>query len=308
MAASTRVRKRRPSAAKQDSYEVVTDLIIEALEAGVVPWHKPWRSTGEGLPKSLSSLKPYRGVNVWTLSVTALLRGYESQWWGTYKQITDRGGQVRKGEKGTPVVFWRVLDKPDPDDPLKRKSILLLKHFVVFNADQADDVKVPTPKEIAEVDPIAPCQEIADGYVEREPVKLRHIGDRACYSPATDVVTMPKIGQFDSAEHYYGTLFHELGHSTGHESRLKRPGIVDVKPFGTPDYSREELVAEMTAAFLCGEAGIDPNIPHHAGYIANWLEVLRGDKKAVVSASGAAQKAADLILGREPEAPKEEGS
>jgi antirestriction protein ArdC len=283
---------------KKDAYAMVTDSIIEALEAGVVPWHKPWASLpGAGGPTSLSTMKPYRGINVLILGMQAMMKGYDSPFWLTFKQAKERGGCVRKGEKGTQVVLWKpVASKKDDNGETVKDGYLMLRYFTVFNAEQCDGITVPEIEELPPFDPIEACETIALGYSS---VQVKHGGDRAYYSPALDYVQMPQAASFDTNEHYYGTLFHELAHSTGHSSRLARKSLISPAPFGSPDYSREELVAEIASAFLCGEAGIEVNVQHHAGYIASWLKVLKEDRKAIVTAAAQAQKAADMILGRE---------
>jgi len=284
---------------KSNTYELVTNQILSALEQGIVPWHKPWRE-GIGAPRKLSDKTPYRGINVWVLGATAISKGYESPWWGSYNEIKNRGGQVRKGEKGTPVVYWNLLEIDDRDNPGEKKKIPFVRHSFVFNADQTEGTRVPEIEGLADHDPIEAADEIVNGYLSSDNApRFTQAGDSAFYAPSLDGVTVPLPGAFESIEAYYATTFHELGHSTGHESRLNRPGITEIKPFGTPDYSREELIAEMTAAFLAGEAGIDVNYPQHSGYIASWLKNLGDDPKLVVQAAAAAQKAANLILGRE---------
>lgn len=300
--AATRTR-RKGGTAKVDAYKLVTDQIVEALEAGFVPWHKPWRTSGAGdAPMSLSTRKPYRGVNVFILGINSHLRGYSSRWWGTYKQITERGGQVRRGEKATAIVFWRIFESGEKGSDEYRK-VPVLRYYSVFNLEQCDGIEDPTPLQIdEEIEPLDECDRIVDGYLSRSAgLVLLNGGDSAFYHPTLDRVQMPKLGQFESADHYYGALFHEMGHSTGHESRLKRfKDMGALASFGSPDYSEEELVAEMTAAFVCGAAGIDVNVPHRAGYIQGWLSVFQGDTKVLVKAAGRAQRAADLILGVEP--------
>ena len=293
--------------AKQDPYAVVTDRIIEALEAGVVPWHKPWKSLSGHGPTSLQTGKPYRGVNVWILSVTSLLRGYSSPYWVTFKQAKERGGSVRKGEKGTQVVLWKPFYTEDKETG-ERVKRFMMRYFTVFNVDQCDDVTVPTPEPVADFDPIEAAEALSERYRKSNGPALRHAGDRAFYAPTFDSVTMPIRGSFDSIEHYYGTLFHEYAHSTGHESRLARKSLIHPAPFGSEDYSKEELVAEMAAAFMCGEAGIPVNVEHHAAYIGSWLEVLKADRRMLVQAAAAAQKAADMVIGREADSKKEEPS
>ena len=284
---------------KADAYKVVTDRIIEALEQGIVPWRKPWKNVRGTGPTSLQTGREYRGINVWILSVTAQLRGYTSPYWVTFKQAKERGGTVRKGEKGTQVVLWKPVRKEvEENGETKQASYLILRYFTVFNLDQCDGIEMPAEEPLPERDPIAACEEIVTGYVPGP--EIRHGGNSAHYSPALDYVQMPQRGQFDTSEHYYGTLFHELAHSTGHESRLNRDTLISPKPFGSEDYSKEELVAEMTAALLCGEAGIEVNYEHHAGYLASWLKALKDDRKLIVQAAAKAQKASDLVLGVTP--------
>lgn len=284
----------RKQANRVDVYEQVTQRVIDLLDAGTVPWHKPWNATS-GMPRSMSTGKTYRGVNVFLLAVTEAAEGYPSSWWGTYRQIQEMGGQVRKGERATSVVFWKLLEKVDDGNALQ---IPFLRSFSVFNAGQADgllETYTTTSTTGTEWAPLGRCEQVAAGY--RGPV-VRHGGDRACYSPRADVVSMPERTAFENAEGYYSTLFHELTHSTGHASRLARPDLLEFHAFGDQSYSREELVAEMGAAMLAGIVGIEQaTVPASAAYVASWLRVLKGDKKLIVQAAAQAQKAADLILG-----------
>jgi antirestriction protein ArdC len=291
---------------KQDAYDLVTARIIEALDAGIVPWHRPWKTGPNAGPMSYSTRKPYSGVNVWVLTATAALRNYDSRYWVTFKSAIDAGGNVRKGEKGTPVVFWKIIEKTDKATG-ETERFPLLRYSTVFNLDQCENVAEPETVTEFEPEPFTPI-EIAERIANAMPTRpnVKHGGDRAYYSPALDYVQMPLTVQFESPEHYYSTLFHELVHSTGHPDRIGRKTLAEPAPFGSADYSREELTAEMGAAYLCGAAGIDVNVEHHASYIASWLKALENDRKMVVSAAGAAQKAADYIIG-EP-AKKEEGS
>jgi antirestriction protein ArdC len=283
---------------KADAYEVVTRRIIEALEQGVVPWHKPWKNVRGVGPTSMSTGKEYRGINVWILAVEQMLKGYSSPYWLTFKQAKERGGSVRKGEEGTQIVLWKPFKKKVEKDGQEREErFLMLRYFTVFNVDQCDGIEAPAIEEIPERDPIETAEAIVQSYVGRPEVK--HGGNRAYYSPALDYIQMPKTGQFHDAEGYYATLFHELAHSTGHESRLARKSLISPTPFGTPDYSREELVAELAAAFVCGEAGIPVNVEQSAAYLQSWLKVLKDDRKMLVQAAAQAQKAADLMQGIE---------
>ena len=280
-----------------DVYEIVTEQVIAALEAGTVPWHQPWNAIG-GEPKSLSSRKSYRGVNTFLLSTSAMTAGYDSPWWVTYKQASERGGQVRKGEKSTLVVFWKMFKGEDKVTG-KDKQIPMLRYFRVFNACQCDDLKVPAEPERREHLPIESCETIANGYLTSDNApSIQFGGDRACFSPSLDQVRMPIPEAFKTAEGYYSTLFHELTHSTGSAKRLARKDLLEMHYFGDENYSREELVAEMGAAMLSGVAGIDQlTVPKSAAYIESWLRGLKGDKKLVVAAAGQAQRAADLIRG-----------
>lgn len=291
---------------KKDAYAIVTDRIIEALDAGIVPWHQPWKTIGGG-PTSLSTGKPYRGINVWILSVTAQLCGYTSPYWVTFKQAKERGGSVRKGEKGTQVVLWKPVKREGENErgETENSSYMLLRYFTVFNLDQCDGIEIAPTEPLPEHEPIEHAETLAHGYRARGGPVVNHGGDRACYSPALDYVAMPLVDQFETPEHYYSVLFHELAHSTGHESRLGRKTLIHPAPFGSEDYSQEELVAEMSAAFLCGEAGIPVNVEHHASYLGSWLKKLRDDRKMIVQAAAQAQKAADLVAGK-PAYTKEE--
>lgn len=288
---------------RQSVYEKVTKQVVKMLDEGTAPWRKPWATIGMR-PTSLSTRKPYRGINHLMLWFTAETMGYSSPFWGTYKQIGELGGQVRKGEKSTTVVLWsQIADKEKVNangEPIMRWFV---KGFNVFNSEQADweDGKAPVVPELverAEVDVLTEAEEIVERYLSDNGPSLSFGGDRAFYRRATDAIRMPERSQFDGTAEYYSTLFHEMGHSTGHESRLDREGIVETHSFGDAVYSREELVAEFTAAFLSGHVGLLPTtVDNSAAYIAGWKEALSDDPQAVVWAAGKAQKAADLILG-----------
>lgn len=276
------------SAAKKDVYGVVTDRIVALLEAGTVPWKKTWSGGG---PKNLVSGKAYRGVNVFVLAC----QGYSSPSWLTYRQAAQLGGSVRRGEHGSPVIFWNWIEKTDPANATRKIRFPILKYFTVFNVQQCDGIAAPAAEK-ASVNPIETAEAIVAGMPT--PPSIRHLGDQAFYRPSTDSVVVPAREAFDSAPAYYATVFHELAHSTGHHSRLDRPAVA-APSFGSHAYSKEELVAEMSAAFLCTEAGIDlQTIDNSAAYVASWLSALRNDRRLLVQAAAAAQKAADYILGR----------
>lgn len=274
-------------------YQIVTERIIEQLEKGCVPWEKPWATEA---PKNLTSKKAYRGVNILLLSGNP----YASPWWLTYRQAQQLGGNVRKGEKSTLVVFWKWLEKKRTQEQEQEGKqaghIPLLRYYRVFNSEQCDGITVPARNK-PPVNPIEECERLAASMPS--PPKLEHGGDRAFYCPPLDKVQMPVRDSFTDAQAYYSTIFHELTHSTGSKARLDRGLSDSLRPFGSPDYSKEELVAEIGAAMLCGIAGIEnaATVKRSASYLHSWLDRLRGDSKLVVHASAQAQKAADYIQG-----------
>ncbi len=271
-----------------DIYEEITARLIQALEAGTIPWRQPWSSLGG--PRNLNG-RPYRGINTFLLE----LSGHGDPRWGTYRMVQEQGGNVRKGERGTRVILWKPVPRNSEDGAQdSTPGYLLLRTFTVFNAEQCDGLPALDVPELAEHERIANAEAIVENYPRRP--FLSWGGDRAYYRPATDSVRVPELGLFDSADSYYSTLFHELIHSTGHESRLKR---IEPALFGTDPYAREELVAEMGAAMLCGISGLQPRIEESASYISSWLTRLANDRTLVITAAAQAQKAADLILGRE---------
>ena len=280
-------------------YQIVTDKIIEILERGAIPWKRPWRGGASGLPRNIVSKKPYRGINCFLLAVTGEFMGYSSPYWLTYKQAQELGGYVKKGEKSTLVIFWKLWEKQDQETG-QTDEIPVLRYYQVFNVDQCQDVTIPSDpipgQKDLDFEPIAACENVVENMPNR-PEILHSTSPKAYYSPSRDVVHMPTQGKFESAEYYYNALFHELTHSTGHEKRLHRRDSDRIAAFGDPEYSKEELVAEMGAAFLCSYCEIDNlTIENSAAYIQGWLKVLRDDNKMVIQAAAQAQKAADYIL------------
>ena len=275
----------------------ITERVIEVLSQGTSPWHKPW-SVKRGFPRNLVSKKAYRGINVFLLHAMQ----YESPFWLTFHQAQQLGASVRKGEKACPVVFWKRLEIEDKESH-EIEKIPMLRFYHVFNVAQLDGLK-EMPTTDAEAVIAKPVE-----IVENMPLRpgIKHGMAAAFYSPGEDIVGMPNLEQFESEAAYYAALFHELTHSTGHENRLNRPAVSSQKGFGSEDYSREELVAEMGAAFLCGQAGIEERtLNNSAAYIQNWLTVLKNDNKLIVQAAAQAQKAADFILGvKHEESPAE---
>jgi antirestriction protein ArdC len=287
-----------------DVYQLVTDQMIAKLEVGTVPWVHYLKSGSNGYqsPKNLVTRKPYRGINLFLLGMSE----FSSPWWLTFKQCNDLGGHVKKGEHGTIIVFWKRLDKPidkddhEPDEEEHDRPYFVLRYYRVFNVQQCEGLnlrEVPTTEttEPSGFDPIAEAEALASHYLESAgapKLEYLHYPQSASYAPFLDLIRIPEPRFFISPERYAKTKFHESVHSTGHQSRLNRQLDGD-----RSEYSREELVAEMGASMLCGLAGIlDTTIDNSAAYIAGWLQVLKADKRAVIVAAGAAQKAADHIL------------
>ena len=276
----------------QDLYQTVTAKIIAALEAGTPPWFCPWATTpGLALPANLSSGRPYRGVNVLLLNMQQMAHGYSLNRWLTFNQARALGGCVRKGEHGSTVVFFKLLERDEAANDERRKVIPLLRAFTVFNAAQVDGLPealtaVPAPPE--GWSPVAAAEALLAG----SGATIRHGGDQAFYRPADDIIQLPSAGQFPQADAYYAIALHELTHWTGAPDRCNRPllGRQHIEA-----YAYEELVAEMGAAFLCSHCGIAGKL-QHASYISHWLTALKSDKRLIFSAASQAQKAVDFLI------------
>lgn len=286
---------------KKTVYQIVTEKIMDQLKAGHIPWSKPWRGGIGTRPKNLVSKKYYRGVNTWLLGFS----DYDSPYWLTFKQASNLKGKIKKGEKATLVVFFKINKREVEVNGVQQvKKYAMLRYYNVFNLEQCEGIKNPDEgkekEKVKEFSPIEACEKIVEGFSSKPEIKF--LKQQAYYSPRLDYINMPKKDSFKSSEEYYSTLFHELTHSTGHESRLKRQGIMDIQGhfFGDQLYSKEELVAEFGASYLCGIAGIEnKTIRNSAAYIQSWLTALKNDEKMVVQACGKAQKAADHILGED---------
>jgi antirestriction protein ArdC len=270
-------------------YEVITDRILALLEQGTVPWRRPWDSV-TGMPRNLFSERSYRGINVWLL--TAM--GYASPFWATFHQVKAAGGRVRKGEHGVPVVFWKIYDHEDAETGEAAKRFVL-RQYTVFNAAQLNGVAIPAITVIPHrFTPIERCAHLVDAMPHCPAILHGH--QRAFYTPATDTLHLPSPACFQSPEAYYATVFHELVHAVGHRSRLNRPTLTDLCLFGDPTYAKEELVAEMGGAYLCGVCGIaNATLDNSAAYLQSWMAVLRHDATMLVQAAAQAQRAADYI-------------
>jgi antirestriction protein ArdC len=267
-------------------YEIVTNRIIEQLEKGVVPWRQPW--VNRGMAVNWQTQKPYRGINVWLL---------EPGEYATFKQIKEAGGRVKKGEKGHIVVFWKWLQKMNEEGEPTDEKIPFLKYYKVFEINtQCEGLKSRRTDEVFDHDPIEEAEKVVNGFMNAP--EIRFAPGKAFYHKVLDYISVPPLCDYKNPNEYYSTLFHEMVHSTGHNSRLNRQGITEMAAFGDELYSKEELVAEMGAAMLCGVCGIEnATIENSAAYIAGWLRKLKEDSRLLVQAGAQAQKAADYILG-----------
>lgn len=277
---------------KFNIYEEITNRIIEQLENNVIPWHKPWSGISGGAYNRVSK-KPYSLIN-------QMLLKHDGEY-ATYKQWSDLGGKVRKGEKSEIVVFWKIMNvEENKDGKVEKKSIPLLKYINVFHVSQVDGVE---PKNIKPIDhePIEEAERIKSGYIDRENIVIEEIvTNEAYYSPMMDYIQVPCKEQFKDIMEFYSTLFHEMVHSTGHANRLGRLNTgVKLASFGSEEYSKEELIAEIGSAFLMNHIGIETpkTFKNSTAYIQSWLKVLRNDNRFIVSASSKAEKAMKYILG-----------
>jgi antirestriction protein ArdC len=280
---------------KKSGQQQAVDNIIAQLEAGVVPWRKPWTSS---FPTNLVSQKRYRGLNVFILAFA----GYPSPYWMTFKQAQQLGGTVKRGEHGTHITKWGTYNRKSKSEDGEETSTRggYWHTYTVFNLAQTEGIAEALGLVNTEpLENIPAAQAIWDNYKGRPVYKD---SDHAWYRPSEDTIGMPPRERFSEQAEYYSTLFHEMGHSTGHVSRLNRDGITNTIVFGSEDYSAEELVAEFTSALLCGSCGIAPAlVQNQAAYIKSWLTKLKLSANAttIPKAMSAAQKACDLILGEE---------
>ncbi len=284
-------------------YAQVTAQVIAELEQGRVPWVQPWESARCGctMPHNAGTGRAYSGINVLILWAAVVDGGYGSQGWLTYRQAELAGGHVRKGETGTTVCY---ADRFTPGDEQERarnedreaRTVAFLKRFTVFNVDQCEGL----PDNFTTVPPMPNEADLvphAEALIRATGADLRIGGDKAFYAPALDFVAVPPKAAYPEPVNWYRTALHELGHWTGHASRLGRD---QRGSYGSPDYSREELIVEITSAFVCASLSIRPTV-RHSDYIGAWLDVLREDERAIFRAASAASKAADYLLGFLPD-------
>jgi antirestriction protein ArdC len=284
-----------------DLYDSVTRSIIASLETGVAPWTRPWklgRNTGI-MPHNGATNRPYSGINVMILWAEREEKGYTTSNWMTYRQALVLGGQVRGGEQATIIVFTKRITYKDKETEEEKKKVGMLRTYAVFNADQIDGLPQEAQVEISHFTRIAQ----AELFIQTTKADIRLGGNKACYVPSLDFIALPPQKQFRSVEHFYATNLHELAHWSGHKSRVDRDLS---KRFGTKTYAAEELVAEPSAAFLCGHLNI-PGELRHADYIATWIALLKEDDRAIFTAASKAASVADYLRAfSEPEQTEEE--
>jgi antirestriction protein ArdC len=274
-----------------NTYEMITNRILEKMKTGQVPWRRPWKFQP---PRNLISKRRYHGINFLLLT----LNEFDSPYYVTFQQAKQLGGSIKKGEYGTPIVFWKLLEsieKIEENGDEKPKVIPYLQYSTVFNLTQTEGIDMPKDAPIP-IEPLAVCEEIIKGFADK-PTTVHTVLPKAFYQPETDCIHMPTKYSFVSSEAYYSALFHEYVHATGHEKRLNRHAQENTNfDFGSKDYSKEELVAELGSAFLCAEAHIDNSvIDNNTTYLSGWLKELQQDKKLIIYASAKAGKAVDYI-------------
>jgi len=280
--------------AKRDHYTEITNTLVSAIESALaentkLPWHKPWKSAG-AMRNGVSN-RQYRGINTLILAMTP----FNDPRWFTFNQIKKIGGNV-KGQKSTCILRPVVINKKDENGNKTDDTFMIFKGMPIFNKEQVSGVEFPS----LEVKSDNQRNHKAEDVIIDTNAKINHGGDRACYSPDLDLINLPSFDSFESADHYYSTAFHELGHWTGHESRLDRP--LNEGRFGNEAYAFEELVAELTASFVCRDLAIDTmQRDDHAAYLKSWLKVLQNDTKAIFRASSLAETATKEIIGQHAE-------
>lgn len=279
----------------RDLYAEVTNRIVAALEAGVTPWIRPWSLAFDPVPINAVSRRNYRGINAVLLTLEAQARGFSRNAWLTYRQAIELGAQVRRGESGTTIVFYKLHELPSIttverlEDEKKPKVISFLRWYTVFNLVQVDGL--PQRLQVKEAMTTWDPNLAAETILRESKAAIRHGGNDAFYNPESDHIQLPERAQFGSAATYYNVALHELIHWTGHRTRLNR----DLgRRFGEAAYAMEELIAEIGSAFLCASCHLEGQL-RHANYIGNWLQALKNDKRAIFAASAKAQSASDYI-------------
>jgi len=277
---------------KKSVYEMITERIIEQLENGVIPWQKPWSGTHSGAYNRISN-KPYSLLNQMILK--------HNGEYATFKQWSDLGGKIRKGEKSEIVTFWKIqqIEEINEDGEKTIKQLPLLRYYNVFHISQVDGVEPKEQLKISDLESIEEAENIKNEYMNREHLKIfEKVTNKAFYTPTFDYIEVPCKEQYQNIEEFYSTLFHEMIHSTGHKSRLNRSDMQGIVRHGSEKYSKEELTAELGSATLINMLGIETekSFRNSSAYIQNWLQALKNDNKFIVSASSKAEKAVKYIL------------
>jgi antirestriction protein ArdC len=290
---------------KRDLYREITDKLVAIIEQGVNPWHRTWSQYGPA--RNYVSGRMYTGINFILMNCAP----FPIPYFMSFKQIKENGGHVRKGAKGQMVIYFNVYFKDAENRKISKEDararaqkgeavqvLKFIKYYTVFNVADIEGIQFEFPEvKLQQHEKIQRCERIYE-QMPQHPEILNVKADHAYYHPEHDFINMPEIGQFETPEHYYATLFHELTHSTGHASRLNREGVTKPGTFGSAQYSREEIIAEIGASFLCAQAQIDNKSlnDNNAAYLAGWLKVLKEDSTFIFTAAAEAQKAADYIL------------
>ena len=298
---------KRSKSQKRDLYQEVTNRMIAMIEQGVAPWRRTWSQYG--LARNYATKHIYTGINMVLMNTTP----HAVPYFMTFNQVKEQGGKVRKGSSAEMVIYFSVYYKDEHDRTLSKEEarrardqgreiqvLKFIKYYNVFNIADIEGIEFEIPEvTLKDNEQIDACEQIIAG-MPKPPQRKQTDANRAFYSPLADTVNMPDIRQFDSAAAYYATYFHELAHSTGHASRLAREEVMNPQGFGSKPYSREELLAEMAASFLCATVNIDYDeiTENSAAYLAGWLKVLKEDSKFIFKAAAEAQKAADYILSK----------
>ena len=299
-----------PAWSQDDYHTAFASKIKEQIEQGVAPWQKPWKPGEQRLPKNIQTDKPYRGGNSVYLSVTQTAKGYSDHRWATYKQIKDMGGQVRKGEKATHVLFYKFddekqkaqdqPDRPTTEGKAEREHTRppMVRCYAVFNVAQADGLTLERKGDDHEKEPEWKAHQTAERVIQESGIHVAHVrGDRAFYNLQSDTVTLPEREQFATANGYYQTALHELGHATGHPERMDRDTLKHgAGHFGSVEYAREELRAEMSAMMTGERVGVGHDGSRGAAYVKGWLKALEQDPKEMYKAAADAQKISDYLM------------
>ena len=300
----------KPAWSQDDYHAAFAGKLKEQIEQGVAPWQKPWKPGERRLPENVASKKPYRGGNSVYLSVTQTAKGYGDNRWATYKQIKDMGGQVRKGEKATHVLFYKFddetqkaqdqPDRPTTEGKAEREHTRppMVRCYAVFDVAQADGLKLERKGDDREHEPEWKAHQTAERVIQESGIHVAHVrGDRAFYNLQSDTVTLPEREQFATANGYYQTALHELGHATGHPERMDRDTLKQgAGHFGSVEYAREELRAEMSAMMTGERVGVGHDGSRGAAYVKGWLKALEQDPKEIYKAAADTQKISDYLM------------